>query len=92
MTALVLAISFGLSAGVIGKIKGSSLIIWFLIGFCLPFIGLAAAVLYRNDRAEDTRACPNCGARAMLYQQVCSRCGEDLFFPEPEPQGKLFEA
>ena len=25
---------FGLSAGAIGKIKGSSFFLWFLVGFC----------------------------------------------------------
>ncbi len=37
----------GLSAGTIGKIKGSSFFIWFLIGFCLPLLGTIAALLGR---------------------------------------------
>ncbi|MEA2404559.1 MAG: hypothetical protein QOE08_1206, partial [Thermoleophilaceae bacterium] len=36
MTFLVIMFFFGLSAGTIGKIKGSSFLIWFLIGFALP--------------------------------------------------------
>ena len=48
---------FGLSAGVIGKIKGSSFFIWFLIGFCLPVIGTIAALLYRWEREELRRRC-----------------------------------
>ena len=94
MSALVLAFFFGLSAGAIGKIKGSSFFIWFLIGFCLPVLGTVAAVVYRNDRDEMRRRCPECRKVVKLHDQVCSRCGRDLFFPdwEPEPaQQRLFE-
>jgi hypothetical protein len=42
----VLAFFFGLSAGTIGKIKGSSFFIWFLIGLVLPGLGTLAALLY----------------------------------------------
>jgi hypothetical protein len=52
MAWLVLAFFFGLSAGVIGKIKGSSFWIWFLIGGVLPVIGTLAALLYRFERTE----------------------------------------
>jgi hypothetical protein len=93
MEILVIAFFFGLSAATIGKIKGSSFVIWFLIGFCLPFFGTAAALLYRNDREEARRRCEECGNVVKLHDQVCSRCGRDLFFPEPEPQQpRLFEA
>ena len=92
MAALVIAFFFGLSAGAVGKIKGSSFFIWFLIGFCLPVFGTVAAVLYRNDRDESRRRCPECRKVVKLHDQVCSRCGRDLFFPEPEPvQQRLFE-
>jgi hypothetical protein len=90
---IVVAFFFGLSAAVIGKIKGSSFFIWLLVGFCLPGFGTVAALLYRNDRAEGQRRCEECGKQLKLHDQVCSRCGRDLFFPEPEPtQGRLFEA
>ena len=56
MELIVIAFFFGLSAGTIGKIKGSSFLIWFLIGFCLPFIGTIAALLWRNERDEAPRA------------------------------------
>jgi ribosomal protein S27AE len=93
--ALVLAFFFGLSAAVIGKIKGSSFFLWLLVGFCLPGLGIIAAILYRNDRTERLRECPECGNVVKLHDQVCSRCGDDLFFPEPAPvptQERLFEA
>jgi hypothetical protein len=46
---VVLAFFCGLSAGVIGRLKGSSFWIWFLVGTVLPLIGTLAAVLYRNE-------------------------------------------
>ena len=79
MELIVLLVSFGLSAGVIGKIKGSSFALWFLIGFCLPFLGTLAAVLYRYERNEPRQRCPVCASVLPLHQQVCTRCGEDLF-------------
>jgi hypothetical protein len=81
---LVLLFFFGLAAGVVGKIKGSSFFVWFLVGFCLPVLGLIAAILYRWERDEPVRTCPRCGARVKLADQVCMRCGEDLPWP-PEP-------
>ncbi len=94
MEALVILFFFGLSAGVIAKIKGSSFFIWLLIGFCLPPIGTIAAVLYRNDRRELLRECPNCGNVVKLHDQVCMGCGRDLVFPEAPAtrQEQLFEA
>ena len=79
--ALVILFSFGLSAGVIGKIKGSSFFLWFLVGFVVPPIGTIAAVLYRNERAEPRRRCPECGNVVKLHNQVCMRCGRDLDYP-----------
>jgi hypothetical protein len=78
---LVLLFFFGLSAGVIGKIKGSSFFVWFLIGFVLPVLGTIAAVLFRFERAEPRRQCPECGNVIALHNQVCMRCGRDLDWP-----------
>ena len=78
MELIVIAFFFGLSAGAIGKIKGSSFLLWFLIGFCLPFIGTIAALLWRNERDDPTRTCPECGNVMKAYVQVCPRCGRDL--------------
>lgn len=74
----MIAFFFGLSAATIGKIKGSSFFLWFLIGFCVPFLGTLAALLWRNERVEPTRRCPECGNRLKVYDQVCMRCGRDL--------------
>ena len=81
MEALVVLFFFGLSAGVIGKIKGSSFLIWFLVGFCIPVIGTLAAILWRWEGREPRRQCPECGNVIPLYEQVCMRCGADLDYP-----------
>lgn len=80
---LILAAS-GLATAVVGKSKGSSFLIWFLVGFFVPFIGFVAALLYRREQAEPERRCPRCGAVHKLYVQVCTRCGEDLYLPDVE--------
>jgi hypothetical protein len=78
---LVIMFFFGLSAGTIGKIKGSSFLIWFLIGFGLPILGTLAAVLYRWENQEPKRRCEECGNVVPLSDQVCMRCGHDLELP-----------
>lgn len=84
MEVLVLLFFFGLSAGVVAKIKGSSFFIWFLVGAALPIIGTIGAVLYRNERLEGYRRCPECGNVVGISTQVCTRCGRDLDFPDAE--------
>ena len=82
MTFLVIMFFFGLSAGTIGKIKGSSFVIWFLIGFALPAIGTLAALFYRFERNQLERECGECGAMIKMADQVCFKCGADQTFPE----------
>jgi hypothetical protein len=81
---VVLAFFCGLSAGVIGKLKGSPFWIWFLVGLVLPLLGTIAAILYRPEWREPRRRCPECGNVVPLHDQVCTRCGRDLDWPEPE--------
>jgi hypothetical protein len=85
---LIIAFSFGLAGGLVGRSKGSSFLIWFLISFAIPFVGLIAAVLYRSERDELRRQCPRCGSVVKLHDAMCMRCGLDLDFPavaiEPE--------
>ena len=45
--------------------------------------GLIAVILYRSDRDEPERQCPNCHKAVKLYVQVCPRCGTDLYLPDP---------
>jgi hypothetical protein len=88
---LVILFFFGLSAGTIAKIKGSSFMLWFLVGFCLPFFGTLLALVYRNERHTRRRECPECGETLAIYDQVCRRCGADLEFPSFQ-QERLFKA
>jgi ribosomal protein S27AE len=82
MTYLVIALFFGLAGGVIGRIKGSSFVLWFLISALFPIVGLAAAVLYRFDSEEVRRTCPRCGKVCMLHDAICTRCGNELDYPD----------
>jgi hypothetical protein len=79
---LVILFFFGLAGGIVGKLKGSSFFIWFLVSFCIPFIGLLTALLYRWDKEELRRQCPRCGKVVKLHDAVCTRCGEELEFPD----------
>jgi hypothetical protein len=83
MEYIPIALSFGLATGFVGKGKGSSFWIWFLIGSMVPPIGLLAAILYRVEKDEPERQCPNCSKELKLYVQVCPRCGTDLYLPDP---------
>ena len=82
MPYLVLAFSFALAGGLVGKLKGSSFFIWFLISGVLPVIGLIAALLYRSEHDEVRRQCPSCGKLVKLHDAVCMRCGAELDFPD----------
>lgn len=79
---LLILVCFGLSGGYVGKVKGSSFTIWFLISFCVPFLGLLTAIFYRVESQELRRQCPNCHRIVKLHDAVCMRCGTELEFPE----------
>jgi hypothetical protein len=89
---LIFALWFGIATGVVGRIKGSSAILWFLIGAAVPVLGLVTAVLYRSERDELRRQCPTCGKVVKLHDAMCMRCGTDLEFPEMaiEPESAAF--
>jgi hypothetical protein len=82
MPYLILCLSFGLAGGIVGKIKGSSFFLWFMISAVLPGPGLLAALMYRYDRDELRRQCPGCGRVVKLHDALCTRCGTELEFPE----------
>ncbi|HEV7584421.1 MAG TPA: hypothetical protein VGO14_01450 [Solirubrobacteraceae bacterium] len=82
MAYVIIALCFGVAGGVVGRIKGSSFLLWFLISGAVPFFGLLAAVAYRYERDELRRRCPRCGRVRKLYDAVCTRCGTELDFPD----------
>jgi len=82
MAYLIICLFFGLAGGIVGRAKGSSFLLWFLISAIVPFLGLLAAVLYRYEQDEVRRQCPRCGKIVKLHDQVCMRCGKDMDFPE----------
>jgi hypothetical protein len=82
MPYLAICFFFGLAGGFVGKIKGSSFFLWFMISAILPFVGLIAAIAYRYDRDELRRQCPGCGKIVKLHDALCTRCGTELEFPE----------
>jgi hypothetical protein len=78
----VVFLVFAFVTGFIGKSKGSSFIIWFLVGGLLPVFGLIAVLLSRTERQDPRRECPNCHNLVGIAVQVCPRCGEDLDYPD----------
>jgi membrane protein implicated in regulation of membrane protease activity len=90
---LAFALWLGIGAGVVGRIKGSSFWIWFLIGAVLPVLGLLAAVFYRSERDEVRRVCPGCGRIVKLHDAICMNCGTELEFPEAgvEPESAALQ-
>ncbi|HTZ87171.1 MAG TPA: hypothetical protein VL988_00045 [Solirubrobacteraceae bacterium] len=82
MAYVIIAVCFGLSGGIVGKLKGSSFWIWFLISGAVPFFGLLAAIFYRFERDELRRQCPGCGRVVKLHDTLCTRCGTELDYPE----------
>jgi hypothetical protein len=82
MAYVIIAVCFGLAGGFVGKLKGSSFVLWFLISGLLPFLGLMAAIAYRFERDELRRQCPRCGRVTKIYDAICTRCGTELEFPD----------
>ena len=82
MPYLIICLFFGLAGGIVGRMKGSSFVLWFLISAIVPVLGLLAAVLYRFETDEVRRQCPRCGKLVKLHDQVCMRCGLDMDFPD----------
>src|SRR5437588_12694926 len=79
---LVILFFFGLAGGIVGRVKGGSFFVWFLISFCVPFLGLLTAIFMRFENGELRRQCPACGRVLKLHDAVCMRCGEELEFPD----------
>jgi DNA-directed RNA polymerase subunit RPC12/RpoP len=75
---IVMMVACGLAGGIIGRVKGSSFLLWFAICCVPPFVGLIAALLYRFETEEPETVCPRCGKTVKLYEALCTRCGREL--------------
>jgi hypothetical protein len=84
MALVIICVFFGLAGGTVGKLKGSSFVLWFLIAAIPPFVGLLAAIMYRVEHDEPHRRCPTCGKVVPVHDALCTRCGTELDYPEPE--------
>lgn len=73
---------FGIAGGLVGRAKGSSFVMWFLISALVPFLGLLTAIFSRSEDRELRRECPSCGRVVKLYDALCTNCGTELAFPE----------
>jgi hypothetical protein len=82
MSYLLIAVAFALAGGIVAKVKGNSFWLWFLISGLVPFLGLLAAALYRSERDALRRRCPRCGRIVKIHDALCTRCGEELEFPQ----------
>jgi hypothetical protein len=82
MGLIVILFFFGMAGGLVGRMKGSSFFVWFLVSFCVPFIGLITAVLFRYEDRELRRQCPSCHRVVKLHDAVCMTCGTELEFPD----------
>lgn len=79
---VAIAICFAVAGGIVGRVKGSSFWLWFLISGAVPIFGLLAAIAYRHERNELRRRCPRCGKMTKIYDALCMRCGVELELPE----------
>jgi DNA-directed RNA polymerase subunit RPC12/RpoP len=82
MGLIVIMFFFGLAGGIVGRVKGGSFFLWFLISGAIPFFGLLAAIFYRWDNQELRRQCPDCGSVLKLHDAVCMNCGSELEVPD----------
>jgi hypothetical protein len=81
---LIIAVCFGIGGGLVGRQKGSSFVVWFVISAVVPFVGLITAFVYRHETEEPLRRCPGCGRATRVCDALCTRCGEELEYPDAE--------
>jgi len=79
---LTVCVLSGVATAMVARAKGTSWLLWGLIGAILPILGLAGVLLFRRETEELRRQCPSCGRVCMIYDALCTRCGTELEFPE----------
>jgi hypothetical protein len=82
---VTICLGFGLAGGIVGRVKGSSFLLWFLISAVVPILGLIAAIAYRFESNELRRRCPHCGRVTKIYDTLCTRCGTELDWVGGDP-------
>lgn len=78
---LTLCLVFGVVTALVARAKGTSWLLWGLIGAIFPVLGLVCVLLSRRETEELRRPCPTCGRVCMIYDALCTRCGTELDFP-----------
>jgi hypothetical protein len=81
---LLIILLCGFLGGWIGRAKGSSFFLWFLISACVPVIGIIVALAYRMETEEPRRQCPGCGRVVKLHDALCTRCGTELEYTDEQ--------
>jgi uncharacterized membrane protein YfcA len=71
----VIAFCFGLAGGIVGRIKGSSFLLWFLISAAVPFFGLFAAIAALIGKAATAQIDPLLAAIVFVSALVASPIG-----------------
>ena len=81
---VLIAVSFGVVTGLVGKSKGGSFLLWFVIGTVLPGTRSRRGHPVPATRTGSRNAAVRTAAtRVKLYVQICPRCGEELYLPDP---------
>ncbi len=93
MIYLSIALIFGVLGAVVGRAKGSNVVVWFLISAVVPVLAAGSMIVQGahavrqgeppsfEPREELRRECPSCGRVLKLHDQLCP-CGEELYFPD----------
>ena len=82
MIYLTVCVLFGVATSMVARAKGTSWLLWGLIGAIFPVLGLVGVLLFRRETEELRRQCPSCGRVCMIHDALCTRCGTELEFPE----------
>jgi len=77
-----IAAGFAFAGGFIGRSKGSSFWVWFVISGVVPVLGLIAAYAYRHETDIPLRRCPGCGRARQIHDAICTSCGSELEYPD----------
>jgi hypothetical protein len=79
-----IAAGFAFAGGFVGRAKGSSFWVWFLISGIVPVVGLITAYLYRHETEVALRRCPGCGRARQIHDAICTICGTELEYPDAD--------